>query len=61
MAQFNTTQNPLLNDFTGGQMTDLPAYPGTVDLTALIMLVSPGTAAAGINYSITLAQLGFAA
>lgn len=50
-------QNPLLDIFTGGQMTDLPAYPGTLDLTALMEIVSPGTAAAGVNYGITLAQL----
>lgn len=58
MAQFNAAQNPLLNDFQGGQMTDLPAYPGTFDLTALLEIVSPGTAANGVNYAITLAQLG---
>ncbi len=57
MAQFNATQNPLLNDFQGGQMTDLPGYPGGIDLTALFELVSPGTAAAGVNYAITLAAL----
>lgn len=38
-------------------MTDLPAYPGTLDLTALFEIVSPGTAASGVNYGITLAQL----
>jgi hypothetical protein len=38
-------------------MTDLPAYPGTVDFTALMEIVSPGTAALGVNYAITLAQL----
>lgn len=54
---FNATQNPLLNDFQGGQMTDLPPYPGTLDLTALVMLVSPGNAAQGVNYAATLAQL----
>lgn len=57
MAQFNAAQNPLLNDFQGGQMTDLPAYPGTFDLTALLEIVSPGTAAAGVNYGITPPQL----
>jgi hypothetical protein len=51
------TQNPLLDIFTGGQMTDLPAYPGTLDLTALMEIVSPGSAAAGVNYAISLAQL----
>src|ERR1700677_207379 len=52
------TQNQaLLGIFQGGQMTDLPAYPGTLDLTALMEIVSPGTAAAGVNYGITLAQL----
>lgn len=54
---FNPAQNPLLNDFQGGQMTDLPSYPGGVDLTALLEIVSPGTAAAGVNYAITLQQL----
>lgn len=54
---FNPAQNPFLNDFQGGQMTDLPAYPGALDLTALMEIVSPGTAAAGVNYAITLAQL----
>ncbi len=58
MPQFNAVQNPLLNDFQGGQMTDLPAYPGTVDLTALFEIVSPGTAANGVNYGITVPQLG---
>ena len=57
MAQFNATQNPFLNDFQGGQMTDLPAYPGTFDLTALVEVVSPGTAVGGVNYGATFAQL----
>ncbi len=57
MAQFNAAQNPLLNDFQGGQMTDLPAYPGTFDLTALLEIVSPGTAANGVNYAINPLQL----
>jgi hypothetical protein len=43
--------------FQGGQMTDLPAYPGTQDFTALMEIVSPGTAAAGNNYALTLEQL----
>ena len=54
---FNPAQNPLLNDFQGGQMTDLPAYPGSVDYTALMEIVSPGNSALGVNYAITLAQL----
>ncbi len=54
---FNPAQNPFLNDFQGGQMTDLPAYPGTFDLTALFEIVSPGTAANGVNYGITTLQL----
>lgn len=54
---FNPAQNPLLNDFQGGQMTDLPAYPGGLDLTALLEIVSPGTAANGVNYAISFAQL----
>ena len=54
---FNPAQNPFLNDFQGGQMTDLPAYPGTFDLTALVEVVSPGNAANGVNYAATFAQL----
>lgn len=50
-------QNPLLNVFEGGQMTDLPSFPGTLDLTALFEIVSPGNAQLGVNYSITAAQL----
>lgn len=55
---FNPAQNPQLNDFQGGQMTDLPSFPFTVDLTALFEIVSPGNAANGVNYSITAANLG---
>jgi hypothetical protein len=52
------TQNQaLLGIFQGGQMTDLPAFPTSLDLTALLEIVSPGNAALGVNYSITLAQL----
>ena len=56
---FNPAQNPLLNDFQGGQMTDLPPYPisNPVDLSGLIEIVSPGTAAAGVNYAMSLSQL----
>jgi hypothetical protein len=54
---FNPAQNPFLNDFQGGQMTDLPAYPGTADLTSLMEIVTPGNAANGVNYAINLAQL----
>ena len=56
---FNAAQNPFLNDFQGGQMTDLPAYVVTnpPDLTALLEIVTPGNAAAGVNYAVTLAQL----
>lgn len=44
--------------FTGGQMTDLPPYPGTrFDGTELIELVAPGNVALGINYSITTRQM----
>lgn len=50
--------NPLLNEFAGGQMTDLPAYPLAVDPAALMEIVSPGNAAEGVNYAITIAQLG---
>lgn len=49
--------NPLLGVFEGGQMTDLPAYPGGLDLTALMEIVSPGNAASGVNYGITFAQM----
>lgn len=55
---FNPNQNPLLNDFQGGQMTDLPAYPGGPDSTALLEVVSPGNAASGVNYRITPGDLG---
>ena len=48
---------PALDTFAGGQMTDLPSYTGGLDLTALLELVSPGTAAAGVNYAITLKLL----
>lgn len=50
-------QNPLLNVFEGGQMTDLPSFPFTLDLTALFEIVSPGSAQLGVNYSINAAQL----
>lgn len=40
--------------FNGGQMTDLPLYPGTAFNGAeLFELVSPGNAALGVNYAIT--------
>lgn len=54
---FNPAQNPFLNDFQGGQMTDLPAYPGGFDLTALMEIVSPGNVVSGVNYAISFAQL----
>ena len=41
----------------GGQMTDLPSYPGTLDLTALMEIVAPGNVEEGVNYAISLAQL----
>lgn len=50
-------QNPLLNVFEGGQMTDLPPFATSLDFTSLMEIVSPGNAALGVNYSITLAQL----
>lgn len=50
-------QNPLLNVFEGGQMTDLPPFATILDLTALIEIVSPGNAALGVNYSMNLGQL----
>lgn len=40
--------------FTGGQMTDLPSFTGsTFDGTELFEVVAPGSAALGVNYSIT--------
>lgn len=48
---------PALDTFAGGQMTDLPVYAGGLDLTALLELVSPGAAASGVNYAITLKLL----
>lgn len=49
---------PELDIFTGGQMTDLPAYTGGVfDGTELLEIVSPGNVQAGVNYKITTAQL----
>jgi hypothetical protein len=49
--------NPQLGVFQGGQMTDLPAYPGTLDVTALMEIVSPGNVVSGVNYRISIAQL----
>lgn len=47
--------------YNGGQMTDLPYFtlpaPNSLDLTALMEIVSPGNVEEGINYGITLAQL----
>ena len=47
---------PALDTFVGGQMTDLPAYTGGLDLTALLEIVSPGNASQGVNYSISIQQ-----
>lgn len=44
--------NPLIEEFQSGQMTDLPAYPGGNDPTALFEVVSPGNAEEGFNYKI---------
>lgn len=45
---------PIEGIFTGGQMTDLPAYPSlTFDGTELFETVAPGNAALGINYSVS--------
>lgn len=52
----NPAQLPI-GVFTGGQMTDLPVYPGGIDPTALFELVSPGNAALGINYAINALEL----
>jgi hypothetical protein len=49
--------NPQLGVFQGGQMTDLPAYSGALDVTALMEIVSPGNVLNGVNYKITIAQL----
>ena len=49
--------NPQLGVFQGGQMTDLPVYPGTQDFTALMEVVSPGNVTSGVNYAINLGQL----
>ncbi len=38
-------------------MTDLPPFPGGVDLTALMEVVSPGNVLQGVNYSITAANM----
>lgn len=48
---------PALDTFSGGQMTDLPAYTGAYDATALLELVSPGNPEQAVNYSITLQLL----
>jgi len=47
----------LINTFNGGQMTDLPTYPGGVDPTALFEVVSPGNEDQGVNYSISAADM----
>lgn len=49
--------SPLEGIFTGGQMTDLPQFPGSFDGGELIEIVAPGNAEAGINYSVTLTLL----
>ena len=48
-----------LGIFTGGQMTDLPAYPPgrTPDGTELLEIVAPGNAADGVNYAIPISTL----
>ena len=45
--------------FTGGQMTDLPAYPTgrAFDGTELFEIVAPGDPATGVNYRISSEQL----
>lgn len=49
---------PVPDIFTGGQMTDLPAYGGAQFAgDELMEIVSPGTAADGVNYAITTQQL----
>lgn len=48
--------NPLLDVFAGGQMTDLPAFPGFFTGTELMEIVSPGNVN-GINYAVTMQVL----
>lgn len=48
--------NPLLDVFAGGQMTDLPAFPGTFTGNELMEIVSPGTVQ-GINYAVRMQVL----
>src|ERR1700723_1260824 len=57
MVVLMAVENPLLDEFAGGQMTDLLAFPGAADPTALFEIVSPGNAANGVNYAITAVQL----
>jgi hypothetical protein len=54
--------NPITPDvFQGGQMTDLPAFTGTLDGTELMEIVAAPAGqtneAAGVNYQITTDQL----
>lgn len=49
--------SPLEGIFTGGQMTDLPIFPGPFNGDELMEVVAPGNAEAGINYSVTIALL----
>lgn len=50
-----------LQTYNGGQMTDLPEFVGSLPLTALIEVVSPGNVEEGINYSATISQIAGAA
>ena len=42
---------------TDGRLTSLAAFTGFLPATALLMVVTPGNAAQGVNYSITFAQM----
>lgn len=46
-----------LQTYNGGQMTDLPEFPGPFDGTELFEIVAPGNVEEGINYSVTLLLL----
>lgn len=45
--------NPIEGIFTGGQMTDLPIFPGPFNGDELFEVVAPGNAEMGVNYSAT--------
>lgn len=49
--------SPFDGIFTGGQMTDLPAFSGALPASALFEVVSPGDPSTAANYSMTAAQM----